>query len=102
MRTIDQEIGERVHRLMWRQRVSQVHLATVLGVTQGAISKKVHGERPWFASELLDVARTLNVHVSALLSGLDDDDPGGPAAAVSLPRLDSNQQPFDHWSVDVA
>lgn len=102
MRTVDQEIGERIHGLMWRQRVSQVRLAAALGVTQGAISKKVHGERPWFASELLDVARALNVHVSALLPGLDDDDPEGASVMVPLPRLDSNQQPFGHSSVDVA
>jgi transcriptional regulator with XRE-family HTH domain len=98
MDTADQLIGERIHHLMWRQRISQTRLAAMLGMTQGALSKKVHGERPWFASELIAVAKALNTQVSALLPIEFDPDP----PVVPLPRLDSNQQPFDHSCVDVA
>jgi transcriptional regulator with XRE-family HTH domain len=84
MATTDQLIGERIHHLMWRQRMTQARLAKVLGITQTGISKKIHGDRPWFASELLDVAAALNTQVTALLPENEE-----------LPRLDSNQQPFD-------
>jgi predicted XRE-type DNA-binding protein len=102
MATTDQLIGERIHHLMWRQRMTQGHLATLLGITQTGVSKKIHGERPWFASELIAVARALNTQVTVLLPTSGDDDPGGPAAVVPLPRLDLNQEPFGHCSVDVA
>jgi transcriptional regulator with XRE-family HTH domain len=98
MDTADQLIGERIHHLMWRQRISQTRLAAMLGMTQSALSKKVHGERPWFASELITVAKALNTQVSALLPSEFDPDP----PAVPLPRLDLNQQPFDHCSVECA
>lgn len=102
MATTDQLIGERIHHLMWRQRMTQGHLAALLGITQTGVSKKIHGERPWFAAELIGVARALNTQVSALLPPPDDDDPGDVSQLAPLPRLDSNQQPFDHCSVDVA
>jgi transcriptional regulator with XRE-family HTH domain len=98
MDTADQLIGERIHHLMWRQRISQTRLAAMLGMTQSALSKKVHGERPWFASELIAVAKVLNTQVSALLPVEIDPDP----PAIPLPRLDLNQQPFDHCSVECA
>jgi transcriptional regulator with XRE-family HTH domain len=102
MQTRDQWIGERVHYLMWRQKLTQAKLGAILGCSQTTVSKKVHGERPWFASELLDVAKALNTHVTALLPELDDIEPDGSPAAIPLPRLDSNQQPFDHSSVECA
>jgi transcriptional regulator with XRE-family HTH domain len=63
----DVEIGARVHTVMWRAKVSQVSLAKRLGMTQTAISRKVRGDRPWFASELLEVASALNVPIADLL-----------------------------------
>jgi transcriptional regulator with XRE-family HTH domain len=98
MATADQLIGERIHQIMWRQRLTQGQLATKLGLTQTGVSKKIHGERPWFASELIAVAKALNTQVSALLPAELDPDP----PAVPLPRLDLNQQPFDHSSVECA
>jgi transcriptional regulator with XRE-family HTH domain len=98
MATADQLIGERIHQIMWRQRLTQGQLAAKLGLTQTGVSKKIHGERPWFASELIAVAKALNTQVSALLPVEFDPDP----PVVPLPRLDSNQQPFDHSCVDVA
>jgi transcriptional regulator with XRE-family HTH domain len=98
MATADQLIGERIHQIMWRQRVTQGQLAARLGLTQTGVSKKIHGERPWFASELIAVAKVLNTQVSALLPVDFDPDP----PAVPLPRLDLNQQPFDHCSVECA
>jgi transcriptional regulator with XRE-family HTH domain len=91
-------IGERIHQIMWRQRMTQGQLAARLGLTQTGVSRKIRGERPWFARELLQVAAALNTQVSALLPVEFDPDP----PVVPLPRLDSNQQPFDHSCVDVA
>lgn len=65
--TTDQAIGERVHAEMWRQRISQARLAELLGITQTAVSRKVRGDRPFFASELVIVAGALDVSVDALL-----------------------------------
>jgi transcriptional regulator with XRE-family HTH domain len=98
MSTTDALIGERIHQIMWRQRMTQGQLAARLGLTQTGVSRKIRGERPWFARELLEVAKALNTQVSALLPSPGDFDP----PVVSLPRLDSDQQPFDHCSVDVA
>jgi transcriptional regulator with XRE-family HTH domain len=98
MSTTDVLIGERIHQIMWRQRMTQGQLAARLGLTQTGVSRKIRGERPWFARELLQVAAALNTQVSALLPVEVDPDP----PAVPLPRLDLNQQPFDHCSVDVA
>lgn len=71
--TTDQAIGERVHREMWRQRTTQTRLAEKLGITQTAVSRKIRGERPWFATEVVAVADALGVSVAALY-GLKGDD----------------------------
>jgi transcriptional regulator with XRE-family HTH domain len=102
MATADQLIGERIHYLMWRRRMTQGQLATRLGLTQTGVSKKVHGERPWFARELLGVAEALDTQVSALLPTRDEITRYDDLDRLPLPRLDSNQQPFDRCSVDVA
>lgn len=74
--TDDEQIGELVHAEMWRQRVPQVHLARALGITQTAVSRKIRGDRPWSAREVMAAARLLKVPTTAL-----------------LPRPDSNGEP---------
>jgi len=37
--TTDEKVGEAVHQEMWRSRISQTKLATVLGISQSALSK---------------------------------------------------------------
>ncbi|MBA2559950.1 MAG: hypothetical protein H0V07_08695 [Propionibacteriales bacterium] len=77
--TTDELIGERVHHEMWRRRVTQLRLADLLGITQSGVSKKLRGERPWFASELLTVADVLGVGLESLygITGTSDT-PGAP------------------------
>ncbi len=70
---IDAVIGENVHQLMWRAKETQVKLSELLGMTQGALSHKLRGKRPWFAGEIDTVARHYKVSVSALFAA-----PGGP------------------------
>ncbi len=69
--TTDQIIDERVHREMWSRRMTQTRLGATLGMSQTAISKKLRGERPWYAGEVLAVATTLGVSVASLY-GVDD------------------------------
>lgn len=64
---IDATIGERVHLLMRRQKVTQTGLAARLGVTQSALSRKLHGERAFAVAELLDIANMLDVDITELL-----------------------------------
>ncbi len=77
-RSIDEQIGEIVHHVMWRKRVSQVAIAPALGIGQSAVSRKLRGQNPWSVADLYAAAGALGVEVGEL-----------------LPRLDSNQQPFD-------
>ncbi|WP_369408644.1 helix-turn-helix domain-containing protein [Cellulomonas triticagri] len=88
-------IGERVHQLMWRQRVSQTALAPRIGMQQASLSRKLRGERPWFAEDLIAVAGALGVSVGFLFGEEMSPRQDGPDGGSTLPRLDSNQQPSD-------
>ena len=62
----DELIGERVHQHMLEQGMTQTRLAALLGFTQATVSRKLSGERPWFADELIAVADALGVTVGDL------------------------------------
>lgn len=64
-----EHIGEKVHTVMWKKRVTQIELAERLGIGQPALSRKLRGARPWTIDELLDVGRILDVPLSDLLPG---------------------------------
>lgn len=81
--SLDAAIGERVHQLMWRQRVTVTTLARALGVSQPTLSRKLRGERPWYAGEISAAADYLAVPVGDLFG---------------RPRQDSNLQPTDLWA----
>jgi transcriptional regulator with XRE-family HTH domain len=63
----DTLVGERVHAAMWHKRMTQKQLASVLGVGQSAVARKIRGERGWSLDEVLAVARVLDVPVTDLL-----------------------------------
>ncbi len=90
-------IGERVHQLMWRQRRNQTDVANELGIAQSTLSRKLRGDRPWEINELYALAEILEVGIMDLIPNerkpRPGNNPGG--ASLPLPRLDSNQQPFD-------
>ena len=73
--TVDEQVGERVHQAMWRQRLQQSEVAPALGITQSTLSRKIRGQRTWSVEDLLRVAGALNVDPSDLLP----DVPGAPA-----------------------
>lgn len=81
MTNLDIEVGEAVHRLMFRRRITQTSLCKSMGMTQSTLSKKLHGERKWTLEDVYSAASALNVPLDEL-----------------LPRLDSNQQPSDYKS----
>lgn len=75
-RSVDTVIGENVHRLMWRAGESQNRIADQLGMTQGALSLKLRGKRPWFAAEIDAAARHYGVTRDQLFAG--DFNPNSP------------------------
>lgn len=62
----DEEIGRRISTLMHDAGITQGAMAERMGLTQAAISRKLSGERPWFADELAAAAAILGVSVGAL------------------------------------
>lgn len=93
---IDVQIGARVHQLMWQSRMTQTELGRMLGLTQPAISKKLRGERPWYAAEVISVARALATSAAYLYGEAENPRPQSEGGGSDLlPRLDLNQRPSD-------
>lgn len=86
--TMDTIIGENVYMLMFRNGMKQTELALKLGMTQGALSRKLRGDRPWYSDEIKDAADTFGLRVDRLF--------------VKLPDLDSNQEPIGFESAAVS
>lgn len=68
--TTNEAIGQRVHSLMWNQRITQEALALALGISQTAVSKKVRGKRPWSVDELLAASIVLGTKPSEILASV--------------------------------
>jgi hypothetical protein len=67
---IDEEIGYRVRKAMWRRQVTQVAVAKVLkpgGVDQAVVSRHLRGKTQWKVSALVAVAELLDMDVCALI-----------------------------------
>ena len=71
---------------------NQVRLGQRLGISQGAITKRWRGERPWQLEELDNLATALGVSVVDLVT------PTGREARL---RQDSNLQPRDCVTVHI-
>jgi len=82
--TVDQIVGERFALVMFRKGLSQTRLAPHLGITQTALSHKLHGKRPWSLTELLKMAALLDMPIEEVLA--------------ELPHMDSNHEPCGFWS----
>ena len=65
---------------------NQVRLGKTLGISQGAITKRWRGERPWQLEELDSLASALGVSVADLVT---------PTGRETRLRQDSNLQPRD-------
>lgn len=94
-------VGNEVRAWLGRRDVSQSQMATRLGLARSAASRRMRGERPFSITELMEIADWLDISLLELL-GPDlaqaRKSPRGDlvtTGAGELPRLDSNQQPFD-------
>ena len=86
MSRLNVEIGERVHREMWRRRITQTALAERLELSQSSISRKLRGERAWDADDLAPVAEILGVSLDYLFFG-DGPDDGSRTGSFSPPLV---------------
>lgn len=75
---VNAQIGRRIQAHMASGGMTQGQLAAALGLTQASVSRKLSGERPWFANELVNVSAVLDVRVGDLFgeSGQDGAAPG--------------------------
>lgn len=71
---------------------NQVRLGQTLGISQGAITKRWRGVRPWQLEELDGLATALGVSVADLVT---------PTGRETRPRQDSNLQPRDCVTVHI-
>lgn len=66
-RSFDEQLGEAIHQVMWRRKITQTEFAArVLGITQSALSQKLRGKRPFLAGELVAVADELGLDLNQL------------------------------------
>ena len=86
MSNINAAIGERVHRVMWKRRITQSALAEHLGMSQSAISRKLHGDRPWDADDIIHVADALGLTLDWLFFG-DGETPDPEGSNGSAPGV---------------
>lgn len=68
--SIDLYVGQRLRHRRWLRGMTQVELATSVGMRFQQIQKYECGANRISASRLWDLARTLNVHVSYFYAGL--------------------------------
>lgn len=81
--SVNAQIGRRVNARMIDAGMTQGQLAAAIGLTQAAVSRKLAGERPWFAPELVNVAQVLGTSVGELFG--EPEPPGQPL--FSFPQL---------------
>lgn len=86
----DELIGDVIHELMWKGRVTQVALAAHLKIAQPTLARKLRGTRPWSVTELYSIAAFLGVPIDELLPKenaprTDSSPNGGSIAAQQNP-----------------
>lgn len=97
---VNKRVGLEIKAWLARRELRQVDIAQALGLSQGAVSQRLMGRVSFSVEELLAVAGLLEITLADLLgSGLLNAQGPRPATQdeglSELPRLDSNQQPFD-------
>lgn len=94
--TYTELVGEEIRLLCMRRHVSGKDLATVIGVSQVGVSRRMTGETPWDINELAAVAEAFGLPIAALLpppSAAPVPAPRVRSRKAKLPHLDSNQEP---------
>ena len=100
-----EEVGVEVKVWLTRRGMSQKALADALGITPSALSRRLRGAMDFSVNELGQVAGLLDITLADLLGPsilqarrsprTELVGAGASGASAQLPRLDSNQQPFD-------
>lgn len=73
-----QVIAGNVRALLGRKRSNQTQLATVLGKSQPAVSRRLSGELAFDTDELLKICEHYQVPLVTLIDGIGTDDDGAP------------------------
>lgn len=90
--TVDEQVGERVHQAMWRQRLQQSEVAPAMGITQSTLSRKIRGQRAWSVEDLYSIAAVLKVDPATLLP-----DPNEVRELSAPPTPNSKDVPAESW-----
>lgn len=77
--SFSQTVGATVRAELARRRITQRQLATVLGIAQTQVSRRLAGEVAFNVDELAVVAEFLGLPVAALLAGQPAVDPASAA-----------------------
>ena len=94
--SFDEQLGEAVHQVLWRRKIRQTEFAKgVLGITQSAFSRKLRGERPFFAVELSMIAAALGVSVTELMPEFEIRPDGGDDGGQSAGGAPSRTRTYD-------
>ena len=65
-------IGLRIEESLKQQKLSQKHLAMMIGVTESALSRYINGEREPKMEVLANIATALNTTVDYLVTGKEE------------------------------
>ncbi|MGV4289235.1 helix-turn-helix domain-containing protein [Trueperella pyogenes] len=91
-------VAENIRALAARRGMNQSEVARAIGLNQGAVNQRWNGKRQWQLEDIARVADVLGTTPWALCQPTPEyeESQSKRLAPVSkLPRLDSNQQPFD-------
>lgn len=98
-------IASEIRAWLGRRNKSQSDLARHLGIARSAVSVRMSGSRDFTVVELMEIAEWLDITLADLLGPsilqarrsphTELVGAGASGASAQLPRLDSNQQPFD-------
>lgn len=92
-------IAENIRAEAGRQRINQSELARRLGLSRATVSYRWTGQRPWPLDDISKIAVILGTTPWALATPAQEYERGQANSLTplkELPRLDSNQQPFDY------
>jgi len=87
---LDEQIGRRVHQVMWDRRMTQTAFAAHIGMDQSSVAKRLRGKLGWGAVHLVQAATVLGTSVAYLVGETEDaPTPTGGGAEIA------NQQTSD-------
>lgn len=102
--SLDAAFGEVIHLRLRRRGIHQRDVAEALGMTQGAVSHKLRGARPWHLADMAQVAEFLGEDLGHLVSEAEcarrDSNPK-PSVLSSLAECNECQSDNTHLVIDL-